>query len=150
MLKWKKDLKQIRIIHLLLASTLLDGCTTPGQSIGFGGLVGASAGAIAGGLADPGKDGEYRTRNVLLGSALGGMAGMTAGTFLHESKEKQKNEAYQKGRASGLKASSGNMPKLKEPKVQARWVESRVVGSRYVEGHFEYQIVEPAHWEEGL
>lgn len=150
MLKWKEDFKKIRIAHLALVSTFLNGCSTPGQSIGFGGLVGASAGAIAGGLADPGKDGEYRTRNVLLGSALGSMAGMTAGTFLHESKEKQKNEAFQKGRASGLKSGAGNAPTLREPKVQARWVESRVVGNRYVEGHFEYQIVEPAHWEEGL
>ncbi len=44
-----------------------------------GGGIGATSGAMIGGIADPGRNGEYRTRNIILGSAIGGMAGMIAG-----------------------------------------------------------------------
>ena len=39
------------------------------------------------------------------------------------------------------------MPDLKNPKVEARWIEGKVAGNRYIDGHFEYIIVEPAHWD---
>lgn len=138
----------VTLIHLFALAVLVTGCETSGQSVGLGGAVGAGVGAIAGGLADPGKDGEYRTRNIVLGTAFGGIAGMGAGSMIHESTEKQKKEAFQKGKLAGSKPKPGAMPPLREPRVEANWVESKVVGNRFVEGHFEYQIVEPAHWEE--
>ena len=144
----KKDIYRFTVVHLVVFSIFLKGCATPGQSVGLGGVFGAGAGAIAGGIADPGKEGEYRTRNVIIGSALGGMVGMITGSVIHESTEKDKQEAFQKGQAAAPKSRSGNMPPLRDPRVEARWVESKIVGSRFVEGHFEYQIVEPAHWEE--
>ena len=39
------------------------------------------------------------------------------------------------------------MPSLRNPKVESRWIEGRVIGNRYVDGHFEYIISEPARWE---
>lgn len=144
----KKDVYHFTVIHLVVFSIFLKGCATPGQSVGLGGAMGAGVGAIAGRIADPGKDGEYRTRNIVLGTAVGGMTGMVAGSLLHESSDKQKTEAFEKGKASSPKPQQGNMPPLRDPRVEARWVDSKIVGNRFVEGHFEYQIVEPAHWEE--
>lgn len=103
---FKKQIFDQTIHHLVILSLLLKGCATPNQSAGLNG------GAIAGGLSDPKKDGNYRTRNVVIGQTKG------IGT-----------------------------PLLKDPRVEARWVDSKVTGSRYVEGHFEYQIIEPAQWE---
>ncbi len=127
----------------MIASLLLKGCATPNQTIGLGGVAGAGAGAIAGGLADPGKDGKFRTRNVVIGSALGGMAGMMTGALV--------NDAFESGKAEGAKKVKSDQaigaPLLKDPRVEAHWVDSRVVGNRYIEGHFEYQIIEPAQWE---
>jgi hypothetical protein len=125
----------------------LAGCATQSKSIGLGGAIGAGGGAVLGGIADPGKNGEYRTRNVIVGSALGGMAGMIAGSVIHENTEKQKQEAFKRGQSSPAHK-PGEMPSLKNPKVDARWVEGRIIGNRYVEGHWEYVIVEPARWEE--
>ncbi len=135
------------VIHLVALALVMTGCATPNKSAGLGGMIGAGAGAVLGGIADPGKDGEYRTRNVIVGSALGGMAGLIAGSVIHEEMDSQKKEAFLKGRASAPQAPAGAMPSLKSAKVESRWIEGRVVGNRYVEGHFEYIIIEPARWD---
>ncbi|MDZ4660420.1 MAG: hypothetical protein SGJ18_02245 [Pseudomonadota bacterium] len=127
---------------------LMGGCATDNKSVGLGAGLGVGAGAIAGGLADPGKDGQYRTRNVIVGAALGGMAGMVAGSVIHSELEDQKKEAYSKGRASSPSPKTGAMPALKSAKVDSRWVEAHSVSNRYIEGHFEYIITEPARWDE--
>ena len=41
------------------------------------------------------------------------------------------------------------VPDLKDPKVEARWIEDKIMGNRFIEGHYEYLITEPAHWEHG-
>jgi hypothetical protein len=125
----------------------MSGCATQSKSLALGGGIGAGAGAVLGGIADPGKDGEYRTRNVIVGSALGGMAGMVTGAVIHENTESKKQEAFQAGQKSASQPKPGAMPALSNPKVEAHWVESRVIGNRFVEGHFEYVIVEPTRWD---
>lgn len=141
------DFCYFSMIYLVALAFALTGCATPNKSAGLGGLFGAGAGAALGGIADPGKNGEYRTRNVIVGAALGGMAGLIAGSVIHEETDAQKKEAFQKGRASAPQVNTGAMPSLKGAKVESRWIEGRVVGNRYIEGHFEYIIVEPARWD---
>lgn len=148
--KDKANVAYFLIIQVLAISLvfLVGGCATANKSIGLGGGIGAGAGAIAGGLADPGKDGQFRTRNVIVGAALGGMAGMVAGSAIHNEMEDQKKEAYLKGKASGPSPKAGAMPALKTAKVESRWIEGHSTGNRYIEGHFEYIITEPARWDE--
>ena len=129
---------------LLLAS----GCATQGKSAGLGAAIGGGTGALIGHIADPGKNGEYRTRNVILGTAVGAMAGSIAGDLSYKELEAQKRDAFIKGKASAPQARDGAMPTLKNPKVESRWVEGRITGNKYIEGHYEYIISEPARWEE--
>lgn len=147
----KANLVYFMLIQTLAISLifLMSGCTTANKSIGLGGGIGAGTGAIAGGLADPGKDGQYRTRNVIVGAALGGMAGMIAGSALHNEMEDQKRDAFLKGRTAAPSPKAGAMPALKTAKVESRWIEGHSTGNRYIEGHFEYIITEPARWDEG-
>ncbi|HLE12941.1 MAG: hypothetical protein A2504_13075 [Bdellovibrionales bacterium RIFOXYD12_FULL_39_22] len=134
------------IILVVLVAAIFGGCATSTRSTALGGAIGAGTGAVLGGIADPGKHGEYRTRNVIVGTALGGMAGMMAGSIIHENTEEKMQEAYAAGKRSA--PMSGAMPALQKPKVEARWVESQIVGNRYIESHFEYVIIEPTKWEE--
>lgn len=136
------------VIQLTVLMFFMMGCATQTKSIGLGGAIGAGTGAILGGIVDPGKNNQYRTRNVVVGTAVGGMAGMIAGSVIHEETEKQKQEAYSKGRASAPQPKEGAAPSLKNAKVESRWVEGKIQGNRYIEGHFEYIIVEPSRWEE--
>jgi hypothetical protein len=136
--------------HKLLALASipwLAACATEQRSVGTGAAIGAVGGAAIGGIADPGKDGEFRTRNVLVGATLGTMVGAVSSALIHKKMEEAKKEAYLKGKAAPTP--TGQPPKLSEPKVEAKWVEGRAQGNRWIDGHWEYQIIEPARWTEG-
>ena len=143
----KPKYQKLKVSLCLGTALFLSACETMDQSKGLGGAAGASLGGIAGGLSNPEKDGEYRTRNIILGSALGGISGIIAGGVIHGGTQQQKVEAYGEGKKAGRSVDKGGAPSLKEPKVEARWVESRVQGNRYIEGHFEYIITEQAQWD---
>lgn len=132
----------------LCVSTLLSGCATENKSVGAGAGFGALGGAAIGGIVDPGKNGEYRTRNVIVGGMLGAMTGAVTGSLIHKKMEAAKKEAYEKGQGSP-KNDSANPPKLSEPKVEAHWMEGRAQGNRWIDGHWEYVILEPARWTGG-
>ncbi len=135
----------------LLALTLvgiLSACSTANKSVVAGAGFGAIGGAAIGGIADPGKNGEYRTRNVLVGATLGTMVGAVSGSLIHKKMEASKKEAYEKGKSTPRPDSSGQ-PTLTEPKVDARWIEGHGQGNRWIDGHWEYIILEPARWAGG-
>lgn len=135
------------LIVIVTLSFAMVGCATQNKSVGLGAAIGAGTGAVLGGIADPGKNGEYRTRNVIVGSALGGMTGMIAGSVLHENAERQKKEAFLKGKASAPSMEAGAMPTLRPARIESRWIEAHARGNVWVEGHFEHRIVEPSRWE---
>jgi len=142
------DLCYLLTVQVIVMSLIVSGCATSTRSIGLGGAIGAGTGAVLGGIVDPGKNGEYRTRNVIVGGAIGGMAGMMAGSVIHENTENKKREAFLKGQASVPQSKQGSAPALKTPKVETRWMESKIVGNRFIDGHFEYVIIEPTRWED--
>ena len=115
--------------------------------MGLGAGVGVGTGAILGGIAAPGKNGKYRTRNVVIGTTLGGLTGLAAGSAIHGMKEEERKKGYVAGRSSRGTASQGHPPSLRDPRVETRWVEGRAVGNKYIEGHFEYIISEPTKWD---
>lgn len=131
---------------LLTALLLQTGCSSMGKSVGLGSAIGAGTGAALGGIMS--QDGKYRTRNVIIGAGVGAVAGGFAGSAIYGSNERDKELAFLKGKEAERKSSKGQAtPVLQEPKVEAVWVESKVVGNRYIEGHFEYVITEPTRWE---
>ncbi len=133
-------------LFVLSTAALQTGCSSMGKSAGLGSAIGAGTGAALGGII--GQDGKHRTRNVIIGASVGAIAGGFAGSAIHESNERDKELAYLKGKESERKSSKGqSTPALQQPKVEAIWVESKVVGNRYIEGHFEYIITEPTRWE---
>jgi high-affinity Fe2+/Pb2+ permease len=143
--KFKKQVVLIGSISALLFQT---GCSSMGKSVGLGTAIGAGSGAMLGGIVDPGKNGKFRTRNVIIGAGVGALAGGLTGAAIHENNERDKELAYLKGKEAQRKSSkAGSQPSLQRPKVEAVWVESKVVGNRYIEGHFEYIITEPTRWE---
>jgi hypothetical protein len=144
---------KINVGACLCLLNILSGCATTGRSIAAGGALGAGTGALVGAIADPGNNGQYRTRNIIIGSALGGVAGIATGALIGDSVEDSKKEAYASGRESAQKDNStkrpiGSPPELKSAKVEARWIEGKVTGNRYVDGHWEYLITEPARFED--
>lgn len=137
-----------KLASLMFAPILLlqSGCTSLKKSMGLGSAIGAGAGAAIGGVLN--HDGKYRTRNVIVGAGLGAAAGGFVGASVFESNERDKELAFLKGKEVERKALKGQAaPSLEPPRVEALWVESKIVGNRYIEGHFEYVITEPTRWE---
>jgi hypothetical protein len=141
------QLRKYIILTTLPVILISSGCSSLGKSMGLGAGVGAGTGAILGGIADPGKNGKYRTRNVVIGATLGGLAGMATGSAIHGMKEDERKKGYIAGKHSKSTVAQGLAPNLKDPKVETRWVEGRAVGNKYIEGHFEYIIAEPTRWD---
>ena len=137
-----------KIFSTLCLLIVAQGCATQGKSLGLGAGIGAGVGMGAGAIADPNARGEYRTRNVIIGGALGSIIGLATGSAIYNSQEKAKAEGFKNGQANAPQPPPpGVQPLLSQPKVESRWVEPKVVGNRFVEGHFEYVITEPAKWE---
>lgn len=131
------------------AALALQGCATEGKSLALGGAIGAGTGAVLGGIVDPGKNGQYRTRNVVIGSAFGGMAGMATGALLHDNTEDKKKEAYLAGQESmkNRPAPPPDGPGLTQATVKIEWIEGRAIGNKWVDGHYERTISEPVRWQ---
>lgn len=144
-----KKLKHYLVTVIALSALLIQtGCSTMGKSVGLGTAIGAGTGAALGGIVDPGSNGQYRTRNVIIGAGVGAIAGGLVGNSIHVNNERDKELAYLKGKEAQRKSGDGkSVPNLQKPKVEAQWVESKVQGNRYIEGHFEYIITEPTRWE---
>ncbi len=143
-------MKKVHKIHLAVVTSvfMISGCATQNKSVGMGAGIGALGGVAIGGIADPGKDGEYRTRNVIIGATLGTMAGAVTGSVLHKRMGEEKAKAYESGKKSPPPSNDNAPPKLTDPKIEARFVEGKAQGNRYIGPHWEYVLVEPARWTE--
>ena len=143
----------IQILTLLTGLLILtsSGCSTLDKSMSLGGAIGAGAVGSFGGLATSGYNRNFQTKTVILSSALGGLVGMGIANIIHnqsknnEEKEKKKKKftSYEQIMANPMKT---DKPDLIRPRIETRWVKGRVDGDKYIEGHFEYIIVEPTHW----
>jgi len=144
-------MRKVHKSKIAIAACLLtlSGCATANKSVGAGAGIGAIGGAAIGGIADPGKNGEYRTRNVIIGATLGTMVGAVTGSVLHKRMADEKAKAYESGKKNPAQVNDGSAPTLSDPKVEARFVEGKVQGNRYIGPHWEYILVEPARWMEG-
>ncbi len=142
-------MKNRLFIGIAALGFFLQGCASTGRATLLGAGVGAAAGSGVGLLADPGRKGQHRARNVIVGGALGGLLGAGVGYVTQELVERGQNEAYAKGKeerqTNGAAPTTGT-PVLIPPRVESRFVDDVVRGSTFVPAHVEYQIVEPARW----
>jgi hypothetical protein len=125
---------------------ILSGCATANRSIGLGATIGAGSGMMIGAIADPGRNGEYRTRNVIIGGTLGAMTGMVAGSAIHSISDKA--ESFKAGQAAASLIDPNEQPKLIPAQWRAEVVEAKRIGNRFIPRHVEYVITEPARWED--
>jgi hypothetical protein len=138
----------IGLLGALLCFILCNGCSTPGKSAGEGALIGGGAGLAAGAIAGGGH-----FRNIVIGTAIGGAVGAGAGYLIGNSIQDQKEAAYAQGKtdaktqAQENEATPSQQPKLIPAKTEAHWVSDQVHGETFIPGHFEYRILQKAHWE---
>lgn len=136
----KTYLKWTLIISNLI---FLMSCQSLGRSRASGVAIGAIGGAAIGSVVSQGKT---QTRNVIIGATVGGLAGGLMGDHLYKKKEQEKRDAFLKGQEI-TRPDKGMAPNIRPPKVETYWIEGKAVGNRYIEGHYEYVIMEPSRWD---
>lgn len=147
--KWIK----LYAFFLILINT---GCATLAGSLGAAAGTGAILGAGAGLLQYPGRKGEYRLKNILVGSALGALTGGGIGYLEHNYFKTKEEEAYERGKEDAqpkpkeVSSNSESMgqPQLLPPKTESHWIPDQIRGNTFIPGHFEYVIIQGAHWGE--
>jgi len=145
-------MKRQMVLLLTPLCLLFDGCASMKQAALLGAGIGAGAGAGVGLLAPPGRRGQNRARNVIIGSALGGLLGVGAGVLTQSLEENAQKDGYQKGiqdskRDEDVQPSNGHNPVLIPPRIQSRFVDDQVRGNTFIPAHLEFQITEPARWK---
>ena len=104
-------------------------------------------------MAAPGRRGENRVRNVVIGSAVGAAVGAGAGLAMDQYVRGEREEAAKDVKDQAVReaeshaaAATGPEPKLIPARTEARWVPDQARGTTFIPGHFEYVIVEGAKW----
>ena len=136
--------RKIQNATMVVVLMLATACASKNKSLGAGGLIGVAVGGGIG-AAIPDQSGNERVRNVVIGSAIGGTAGLLMGAAAYKNELKQYE--YQK-KAPNYPLDPPIPPSLKKAKVESRWIESKIGGNRFIGGHWEFIIIEPAGWEE--
>jgi len=117
------------------------------QSQGQSNAAGASSYGFAGGFSNPGKEHEYRKRNIISSSAHGRLGRLNAGGLIQIETQLQKAETYQDENKSVLTPDSPTVRSLKESKAELRWAQCKEQENRYIEDFFEHHFVKQIHWD---
>ncbi len=136
----------------ILSALLLSGCASLEKSTflgaGIGAVVGGSFGAMAGANSSP----EMRTQSMAIGLGAGALIGGFIGNSAYKKKVKDAETQKLEGNTEGLQMfgtanDMGKAPTLKPAQVKVRYVEDQIKDGTFVPAHFEYEIAEPARWE---
>jgi hypothetical protein len=137
---------------LTAASLLLSGCATAEKSTVFGGALGAILGGSIGAMATHHGDSGSRTAGLILGAGLGGVLGSLVGRETYKSQDKKDvlrgfdgNSPYMEIIGNG--SDKDKRPTLKPAQVKVRYIDDAVKDSILIPAHLEYEISEPARWE---
>ncbi len=130
-------MKLVIILSLLLTT----GCSTMKDSVFAGAAIGATAG---GALGNSQRQGKHRQEATVNGALIGAVLGSAIGYFGYKDKLK-KSKKLRVTRA--LKKEKNTNPLLTKPKVKRVWVEDKVIGRRFIKGHWEFVIEENSRWD---
>lgn len=128
---------------IVLSLIYTTGCSTLKESVFTGAAIGGVAGGAIGNGQGRGKHRNVTTRNgLLIGAVLGG----TIAYLAHKNKKiKVKTNKTPNVKLSKKKVEE-NYPKLTRPKVKKVWIKDKVIGNRFIKGHWEFIIEENSQW----
>lgn len=127
----------IKPTHLLVLLPMMSGCASIERSTFLGAAAG---GALGGGI---GLAAEKSAGSALIGLGIGAVVGAAMGFGAHKEQEAKRGQLVNPILTKDFKE---NVPQISTPEVRRVWVNPKIEGSRYIEGHFIYVIDRPAVW----
>ena len=138
-------------ISSLLSLAALQSCVTPGGSIAAGAGSGAALGGVGGYAISQGASPGERNRQAAIGAGAGAVLGGITGYMVHNELKDRDQKSYEQGAKEAKKNSAVPVdpprpPMLVPAQTDAIWIDDQVRGTKYIPGHYEYQIREKARW----
>lgn len=119
----------------LLIPLFLCRCSTMERSVGLGAAVGLGTGVVAG------KAVHFNMKGVALSTTAGLLTGAVSGYLLHRLFSKDETQSQPIPNRDAI------LPALRDPQTQSIWVPDQITGSRYIQGHWIYEIQSPSTWQ---
>ena len=147
-------MSRLNVLPLIALAMILFGCATAEKSsllgVGIGSVVGGGLGAAASANGSP----AMRTQGTLIGVGIGAVLGGLIGHNAYKEQEKKAQARNSNFTTDGFEmrgtgSANGKTPTLKPAQVKVRYVEDQIKDSVFIPAHFEYEISEPARWQEG-
>ncbi len=138
--------QKLKVTFCLGSILSISACEPIVQSKGQTSVTGASLYRFTGGHSNPGKEREYRNRNITSGSANGRLGSLNAGGRIQGEAQLQKAEAYQEENISVLTFNISIVPSLKESKAEVRWIHCKEEKNRYIEEIFKHKLTVQHQW----
>ena len=123
----------------VLLSFVLSACASTGKGVLLGTVIGGAAGGVVGGSTSAGGN---RTKATLTGVGIGAATGALFGYIA----SKNEQELERRKHARSASPSSDRKLFLTKPEVRSIWVEDKIEGNRFVEGHYIHIIENPSGW----
>ena len=118
---------------LFLTPFILCQCSSMERSIGLGAGIGAAGGVAAGYAAN------FNTKGMALTTTTGALTGALAGYLIHKWSEKDPAAPLPPGIPPQI-------PMLKDAQTESIWIPDRIEDSRFIQGHWIYEIRSPSTW----
>ncbi|MBF0363667.1 MAG: hypothetical protein HQK49_21795 [Oligoflexia bacterium] len=140
------------IIFIIILVLLFSSCSTIPKSVSLGMITGG----VTGGLIAPGLVNKEKKNALVIGALIGIALGGIGGYFTHKKLE-ERDEQVRKDMMFNLETNAINtqstvgkdsIPDVLKPKVEKIWVEPKIEGGKYIQGHFIWQIIDEARWNE--
>lgn len=144
--------KFVSLMALCLSMPFTTGCASLNKptviGAGIGSLIGGSIGLMA-----TDRDPHQRPQGIIIGASLGGLLG---GLIGHDSAKPNKDQrAFEKINSGstqvevfGNSGTLGKKPTLKPAQIKIKHVDDQIKDGVFIPAHLEYQISEPARWED--
>lgn len=118
---------------LFLTPFILCQCSSMERSIGLGAGIGAAGGVAAGYAAN------LNMKGMALTTTTGALTGALTGYLIHKWSEKEPTAPPPPGIPP-------QNPLLKDAQTESIWIPDRIEDSRFIQGHWIYEIRSPSTW----
>ena len=135
-------------LTVLIVSTAV-GCASRERSVAAGVTLGATAGGIHGAALYPINTKKGITLGAFMGGITGGIIGWMIKKGLEKRDEKIRREMlfnFQRHGITNPSLEKSIRPGLSKPSVDVDFVEPRIEGENYIEGHRVWKISEESQW----
>jgi hypothetical protein len=139
-------MKQETKIIALIVTLSLSSCASPGGRTLMSTVIGMVVGGAVGAIVDGGATGKNRPQNIFAGSTIGAGVGVATGCTIEQLVQHETDPLKKSLEIKQSNIGSDNFPAVSNTRIEGRFIDDQINGSKFEPGHFEYEIKEAPKW----